>query len=335
MAEFRNWIGLALLVFGGCSEGPREDQSTVGVPTSVNPSSAGTTSGSSSGSDVDDDDGILDLGKLDAPPSSPTGGCEAIDFLFVVDNSESMATYQAGLAAQFPDFITSMYSALPESVSVHVGLTTTDFDAGCAAAEATQSCQTAASLDEVEAHYLRPDETNDAGNGTQGRLFEFGGRNYFESNSDDDPSALSAWFSDAAVAAGEAGCSFEMPVAAAGFAAHPSNAPTNEGFIRDAGGLLVLFFLTDEPDKSVESRFVYEEMLLDAKADCGGADCIFVSGLIPECTIDVNQKLWQFIQLFEEEPRWGDIEQTNDYTEVFGDTLADAIAEACFNLPEG
>lgn len=277
----------------------------------------------------------LDLGILDVPPPAPPVGCEAVDFLFVVDNSSSMATYQAGLASEFPAFIQTIYDTLPASVSVHVGLTTTDFDDGCDAAEATSGCQSSASVEEVQAHYRRPDEDADGGNGTQGRLFEFGGRTYFESNTDEDPSDLAAWFSDAAVAAGENGCSFEMPVAAAGFAAHPSNAATNEGFIRDDGSLLVIFFLTDEPDKSLESRFVYEEMLLAAKAECGGAECILVGGLIPTCTSRINQKLWQFMELFGEAPRWADIEQTNNYAALFGDALAESVAEACEIIPAG
>ena len=312
-----------------CGDAPREETSTA-VPTSASASASGTggTGTTTTHGGGESTGPRLDIGTQDMPPPG-TEGCDAVDFLFVVDNSESMATYQTQLAAEFPAFIDAMYGALPSEVSVHVGLTTTDFDAGCAGAEATQGCQSTASLEEVSAHYRRPDEDDDGGNGTQGRLFEFAGRRYFETTSDDDPADLTAWFADAAVAAGEDGCSFEMPVAAAGFAAHPANAAANEGFLRDAGGLLVVFFLTDEPDKSVESRLVYEEMLVDAKSECGGTDCIFVSGLIPACTLDVNQKLWQFITLFDEDPSWGDITQTNDYTAAFGETLASAIAERC------
>ncbi len=283
-------------------------------------------------------DGSGDLDpKLDTP-FQPGVGCEYIDFLFVIDNSESMQTYQQALTEQFPEFITAMYDALPAAVDVHVGLTTTDFDPGCDAIEGTMNCQTNATVEEVEAHYFRPDEMNLMGNGAQGKLFEYGGMRFFETSSSDDPAALTSWFSDAAVAAGEEGCSFEMPIAAAGFAAHPANFE-NEGFLRDESALLVIFFLTDEPDKSRESETVYGDMILEAKALCGGAagspeDCVFVSGLIPECTIEVNQKLWQFMKLFgEEEPHWGDIELTQEYTDVFGDALAGAIAEACANVP--
>ena len=322
----------AALAFA-CSVGPRDDNATFqGPPVMTSAGTQGTDSGTTveietAGAETTEGE------KLDAPPLGG-GGCEFVDFLFVIDNSESMATYQMALTEQFPDFIGAMYDALPPSTDVHVGLTTTDFDVGCDDSEATQNCQSTATLDEVNMHYVRPDMLNDGGNGTQGRLFEYAGQTFFETTSDDDPAALTAWFSDAAVAAGEEGCSFEMPVAAAGFAAHPANAVTNQDFIRDESALLVIFFLTDEPDKSPESKDLYGEYVLDAKEDCGGEACVFVSGLIPACTLDVNQKLWQFMGLFsEEDPQWGDIELTGDYSTVFGDALAGAIGEACANVP--
>ena len=323
-------MGLAVACNGAA---PRPDMdTTVGMTadgTSTTPSTS-TSTEPTAGSE----DGGPDLGSLDLPP--PGGaGCEAIDFLFVIDNSESMATHQQRLGEQFPSFITAMFDALPEGISVHVGLTTTDFDEGCEAPESTMNCQSTATVDEVESHYQRPDDGSDGGNGTQGRLFSYSNTTFFEINADDDPTPLSDWFSEAAVAAGEDGCSFEMPVAAAGFAAHSANDDTNAGFIRDSGALLVVFFLTDEPDKSPESRTIYEQMLLDAKTECGGAQCIFVGGLIPACTLDVNQKLWQFMSSLQDEPHWADIETTTDYADVFGDALAAAIAEACANIPEG
>ena len=225
--------------------------------------------------------------------------------------------------------------ALPPGIDVHVGLTTTDFDPSCDASESTANCQSTATLPEVEAHYCQPEISPKQGNGAQGRLFEWAGQTYFEGSSNDDPAALSAWFSDAAVAAGEEGCSFEMPVAAAAYATNLINAPTNDGFLRDAGGLLIVFFLTDEPDKSPESAMnVYRPMVLDAKQECGGEVCVFVGGLVPTCIQDVNQKLWQFMNMFSDgEPIWGDIEQTDQYSAVFGDALAGAIAEACANVP--
>jgi len=322
-------IGLAVACGGSA---PGSNATDPGLTTISGTSMSGGTAADSGTGDSGDGGGSASTEKLDInEPGPPEGGCDAIDFLFVVDNSASMATHQLALTEQFPSFITAMYAELPENIDVHVGLTTTDFDAGCAAAESTSMCQSNATLEEVEAHYRRPDQGSDMGNGTQGRLFQFADRYFFESNSDDDPAELSAWFTDAAVAAGEAGCSFEMPVAAAGFAAHPANLPTNNEFFRDAGALTVIFFLTDEPDKSPESKDVYVEMLADVKEECGGTDCIFVSGLLPTCVPDINQKLWQFMTLLsdDQDPPWGDIQLSSDYSTVFGDALADTIAEQC------
>jgi hypothetical protein len=273
--------------------------------------------------------------KLDVS-TMPGTGCQYVDLLFVIDNSDSMETYQQALADQFPAFVDAMFEELPAGIGVHVGITTTEFDAGCEAAETTGNCQSTASLEDVQAHYLPPTEMNDGGNGSQGRLFQWSGQYFFDATTDDDPAELSTWFSGAATAAGENGCSFEMPVAAAGWATHLANAVTNDGFIRDEGGLLVVFFLTDEPDKSPESTATYETMLLDAKAECGGADCVFVSGLVPPCVSEINQKLWQFMSLWSDaDPQWGDIVDTAQYDDVVGEALAGAVAEACANIPVG
>lgn len=274
--------------------------------------------------------------KLDVnTPPSPVG-CEYVDFLFVIDNSQSMQTYQQQLAAEFPNFITAVFDALPSDIGIHVGITTTDFDYGCDAAEVTGNCQTTASFDEVNSHYITPDVMNNGGNGSQGRLFEWSGQHWFEANTSDDPSALSEWFSGAAVAAGEQGCSFEMPVAAAAWAADPANEATNGGFMRDEGALLVVFFLTDEPDKSPEPEDTHADQLISAKAQCGGAPCIYVSGLIPGCIEGANQKLWQFMTLFDEDPPpWGDVAQTTQYSELFGSFLAGGVAQACAQVPAG
>jgi hypothetical protein len=321
-------------VLAACGGGPRGQGTSMQVSTTI-----GASSASDGGSDTaeltqGDDGGSMPDEKLDAPPDGPGGGCNAIDFLFVIDNSQSMRTYQMGLAEQFPDFIDAMFEAVPPGIDMHVGITTTDFDANCSDAEATQGCQSTATLEEVQAHYRTPDTDNDGGNGTQGRLFRYADLPYFQISSDDDPAPLVDWFSEAAVAAGEDGCSFEMPVAAAGWMASPANAEANAGFLRDELALLVVFVLTDEPDKSVESTAVYKQMILDGKPTCGGEACIFTSALFPSCVPEVNQKLWQFLVLFgNEAPPWGDISMTSDYSDVFGTALADAIAQACLEIP--
>ncbi len=319
-----------------CNVNPRGPATTTVVsvgtasPTTAGEStSGGGTAQTSLATGVDGTGDRLDVG------GGPSGGCQFVDMLFVIDNSQSMETYQGALAEQFPSFVASMFDALPVGVNVHVGITTTDFDSNCADAEATGNCQTTASVDDVLMHYVKPTDSNDGGNGSQGRLFQYAGRPYFEVSTSDDPAPLSEWFSAAAVAAGEEGCSFEMPVAAAGWAVDPANDTTNAGFLRDENGLFVVFFLTDEPDKSPESKSVYADQILAAKAGCGGEACVFVSGLVPTCIEGVNQKLWQFMNMFGEPPPFGDILDTAHYDDNFGAALASAVAEACANVPVG
>jgi hypothetical protein len=318
------------LIVTGCGGGVRTENDTSPPTTSLGATTEdrpGDTQSVETEEEGDDGD------KLDAGPSV-TSGCQYVDLLFVIDNSSSMATYQAALAASFPGFVEAMFDVLPEGIDVHVGITTTDFDHGCNAQESSVACQTTATVAEVESHYKKPTDEHDGGNGTQGRLFRWAGRHWFETSTDEDPAELVTWFSNAAVAAGEDGCAFEMPVAAAGWAMHPANAETNAGFVRDAGALLVLFFLTDEPDKSPQSRQVYRQMVLDAKPTCGGEDCVFASGLVPPCILDVNQKLWQFMKLWsDEDPPWGNIAHTQSYADHFGDALAVAVAQACADVP--
>ncbi|MCX4240095.1 hypothetical protein [Paraliomyxa miuraensis] len=80
--------------------------------TTTTTSSTGTTAGQEAGSMTGGQDSASDESgfKFDTPSGSdiglPTGeGCEKIDFLFVVDNSGSMAVHQANLVANFGPFI--------------------------------------------------------------------------------------------------------------------------------------------------------------------------------------------------------------------------------------
>jgi len=259
--------------------------------------------------------------------SLPPPSCNPVDMLLVVDNSMSMSTYQLALAEAIPSFVMAMHEGLPPSIDVHVGITTTEFDTGCDAGESTEMCQTHASFEEVEAHYIRPDVMNDGGNGSQGRLFEYASLTYYTTDSEADPTGLAEWLLLAMQSTGLVGCSFEMPVAAAGFSAHPANAAANAGFLRPDATLLV-FLLTDEPDKSLETDESYRDMLIDAKPGCGEA-CIFIGAIVPSCIEDVNQKLWQFMNQFPAAPIWGDIEDVNGYANVLDEAFMTALANAC------
>lgn len=53
-------------------------------------------------------------------------GCTKIDFLFVIDNSNSMAAEQDYLTAAFPGFIAAIQAALPDTSAYQIGVTKTD-----------------------------------------------------------------------------------------------------------------------------------------------------------------------------------------------------------------
>lgn len=84
----------------------------------------------SSGADDDDDDaesgGEL---KLDVAAGTtgavPDSGCQKIDFLFIIDNSESMVDEQAALAASFDGFIDAIVETL-DVEDYHVMVVDTD-----------------------------------------------------------------------------------------------------------------------------------------------------------------------------------------------------------------
>lgn len=119
-------LGFGLLA---CGDQSREDDAPV-VPTSAGNSatdsasnsasnSGGTSEGTAdtaSGSDDSSSGGGI---KIDVP-APETGvdpdadaGCEAVDFLFVIDNSGSMADEQQNLIESVPNFVTSIEERLP------------------------------------------------------------------------------------------------------------------------------------------------------------------------------------------------------------------------------
>jgi hypothetical protein len=312
---------------------PSTDDTAPSDDTSATSSSAGGTTLSG----VDGTTGEnLDVGSMHGT------GCSAIDILFVIDNSASMNTYQMALSEAFPSFIDALWDSLPADTSVHVGITTTDFGSpACAGAtESTSNCQSTASASEITMHYDTPLNAPSEINGAQGRLFSWDSQYYFEASTGDDSSGLKTWFAGAATAAGENGCTFEMPVAGASWAFTPPNVgdvlSTNDDFLRNEGTVLVLFFLTDEPDKSPETVAIHRDRVLAAKQGCGGDEaddiCVVTAGFIPDCTISVNQKLWQFMTAFgegDDDVRWGDITDIPGYDELVGTVLAGTITDTC------
>ncbi|MEZ4451064.1 MAG: hypothetical protein R3B09_16400 [Nannocystaceae bacterium] len=311
-----------------------ESESATGTASTTDASTTGGTT-TTSGTGIKLDVGAPDGGVTETDTDS-NGECVAVDLLFVIDNSPSMGKYQDALSAAFPGFVDQIFLNLPPGTDLHVGITTTSFFVG-SCSESTNNCVSQSSESEIQMHYTPPTQMNNGENGGQGRLFNYQGMNYFAANTSDDPAALKAWFSGAATAAGEKGCSFEMAAAGAGWAADPANAGTNAGFIRDSGAVLLVFVLSDEPDKSPEPVSQFVDKLVAAKAECGGKKCILAAGLVNSFCYDNvgDTTLKTFLESFDIPPIIGTIgkifpnDPEPDYTGVVGEALAQIIGQKC------
>lgn len=314
------------------SAGATTAPTSTGASGSGNATAVADVTGASGSAGDDEDTGIkLDVGPADIG-NTKQDFCNFVDILFVIDNSLSMNEYQTQLALAWPTFVDEMWANLPEGTDLHVGMTTTSFwDGSCS--EGVFNCVTTASDQAIDDHYLTPQEGSTGVNGEQGRLFEWDGQRYYEAIVGDESADLKQWFSQAAVAAGETGCSYEMSSAAAGYALHPANAAFNDGFLRDEGAVLVIIVLTDEPDKSPEGAATYYDMVTAAKAGCGGEQCVLITGLVDQCIEGVNNGLWQFFNQFSNFDATGDIDAPGDYASVVGTALAQVIGETCDQIP--
>ena len=286
------------------------------------------------------DVGAADDGPIGTCEDGQTCTCTAVDVLFVIDNSGTMCTKQESLAAAFPGFVTAMFDALPEGTDLHVGITTSGFSLGGSHSE--NNCVAQEPLSTIQSYYTVPGAGAVDGNGLQGRLFEHDGQRWFQADTGvaADEAALSSWFTGAATAVGCGVSSFEFNASGAAWALHPDNLPTNDGFLRDEGAVLVLFILTDEGDQSleVETLEFLHDTVAQAKAGCGGDACIVSGGLLPTyCPAGTNGSL-AFLETFGT-PTVGDIGfgfGDVDYASTVGDTFAEVVATKCDEIvPEG
>jgi hypothetical protein len=310
--------------------------------------------------DADPGDGDGDGGtgpKLDTlPPDTGVddgiedSNCSFVDLLFVIDNSVSMGGYQDALGQAFPQFANTLMSTLPAGVNVHVGVTSSEM--GYASSGSTMInngiCTFIGDGMPGDTFYVTPDQENTGKNGAQGRLFDpGGGQYYFEFNTDDigQTAALEAWFDDAA-AIGTGGSNIEMTVAPAGWAFDPANNATNSGFLRDEGSVLVVFFMTDEPDQTpvtIDGQPGGQhilDMVAAAKAGCGGLDCVIGGGFLLESACQ-DQPLDDFLAGLPEPAQVAPLpdedlppaQSAAEMNALLADTLVQVIATKCDEIP--
>jgi hypothetical protein len=198
-------------------------------------------SSSDFGSDDDADDDVLDVGdlaRLDLGGASEdpgwSVGCAGIDFLFVIDDSSSMAAQQERLVSSFAGFIAAIEASLTDVTSYHVGVITSD-----AYQYNTVGCEELGAL---------VDRTggDDSANRACG---PFAHGNRFATEADD---LLEVFPCIASV--GTSGAGEELPLSAAAAALSPEMlAPgaCNEGFIREEA-ILVVVVVTDDPPSELD-----------------------------------------------------------------------------------
>lgn len=269
------------------------------------------------------------------PP--PADGCP-IDILFVVENGFLMDVNQVGLTNAIVPFLDDLNTELPEGVDLHVGIArgTGFYTPGNSGGIADfETC-----IPNPDGNFAPPTESSTGVNGQQGRLYEHMGMNFFEFQTGDDPLDLGIWFHDAMQGAlsnsphPESG----TVTTAAAYAFHPVNAGTNTGFIR-SDAVLLMFLVSQFTDMTPAEIPVDESIQLvrDAKADCGGDDCIVTGGVFGQLCYDnptsLNTRLYDFMNGFSKPPgsitTWNGGSAVNYGGDVLGATLAAAVGNTC------
>ena len=268
------WILPAFVALTACDVTPRVEEvgdARVPAPPQADepvdpelPEPEGGTSGGEDGSSSGGEEPGSTGWTFDVPPMPDAvepGRCDAVDLLFVIDNSGSMADEQGNLIASVPGFIDGIAERLGVSTDYHVGVVSTDeadFNA--------DGCQ------EIGALVTRTggDLSSDADCGPY-----IDGTTFMTPRDD-----LEASFACAA-RLGIDGNGLERPMDALLSALHPADAlmGCNQDFLRDEA-LLVIVLITDEEDfeDSAGDPVSWYESVVEAKN--GDEDRVVVLSLV-------------------------------------------------------
>lgn len=299
-------LGLAV---AGCADVRPPEGDGLGADTTAGASASASASEEAGHADTAD---VLDVGQgtMGSGFDPDSGkGCDKVDFLFVVDNSGSMADEQQALIDSFGPFVEAIEDRVGDSNDFHVMVV--DVDAWVFG-ECPDACDRAATCDAsnncgVTDECLFPcalrEVCNDGGftcNQTMpmacedvmgaGVQYPRGigasnvdcafatGRSYMDANEPD----LAASFACAAKVGTGSSADTEQPMDALTQAvmAGTAAASCNEGFLRD-DAILVVTVITDEndePDDSTGSPQGWYQALKDAKHGDDGA--VVVLGLV-------------------------------------------------------
>jgi hypothetical protein len=110
------------------SSSSNESETSTSSTTQTNESSTDESSTDESSTDESSTEGDetpkLDLGM--PPDLGEDVGCDAVDFLFVIDDSSSMSEHQQNLVANVPAFVAGIEATLDAVDSIQVGVVATD-----------------------------------------------------------------------------------------------------------------------------------------------------------------------------------------------------------------
>lgn len=269
--------------------------------------------------DSTDEGPLLDVGGPEG-----TLGCSGIDFLFVIDNSSSMADKQETLISSFPGFIEAIQATGEGTERYHVGVVTSD-----AYQHNTNvpNCRRRGAL-----------VTSTDGKDSFGRVCDFGGsRRYLT------PDDAVDFFFRCIAQVGTDGNPLERPVSAAVEAVQPrmlEEGACNEGFLRD-DAILVVVIVTDDPpheDSLDDTHPEYAEKVSEwhdavVAAKHGDEQGVVVVGFIPHDNLGClpaqheSPNLIDFVESFGDR---GIVHPVcmSDYSEAF-EAVVSTIAATC------
>jgi hypothetical protein len=260
------------------------------------------------------DDGLLDDVELEEDEDPVTDGCRKVDYLFVIDNSASMLTYQRQLVESFGVFIDGVEQTQASLESVHLGIVTTDTYSGNVDNPDTSCLALGGLITKTHGH-----------NSSEMQCGPYAEGHGYMTERDD----LETTFPCAAQV-GTTGNNEERPLEALTSAVVDLDQPglCNDGFIRD-DALLVVVMVSDEDDPGPVG-FRYDR-LVEAKG--GHADNVVVVGLLnepdTECSLSGHAVeaflLTEFVEMF----TYGFVAPVcGDYTSTFQQAIA-VVEEAC------
>jgi hypothetical protein len=282
---------------------------------------------------------IFDVGHGD--PAGEDGGCNKIDFLFVIDNSTSMTSHQDALVASFPEFIAAIQATLPDG-DFHIMVVDSDDDPvnfcedgcdeggeplhhlceayNCGSEDAADECDLT-----IGAGVVHPI----GGLASNVPCEVPPGRRFVDSTHPD----LSATFACMA-RVGVSGAGNERNVTSLldALTLHAQPGGCNDGFLRD-DAILVVTMVTNADAGTAYTELnggpeieAWQDTLVAAKA--GNEEAIVLIGFVKDDELPpTGVKYGDFVRLFGER---GYVEHvfTDDYGALFAEAI-DGIEQAC------